>query len=242
MARIFQKCRSSSAEKKISSVKSNLESRYGNCTDTGKSNAGYLSRSLIKCVVWTALQRGAYKVEWPKHSVREDSDTILLTDDDLLTGGPDYHADSDEQMLNSSINSDTGSGDYLSHCSDTIGLDSGYCSLSSLEKILSECSDNESLYDEIYDDTSGESGISDDDSDVIAGPNTEGEDIIRSSSLAPAAASDMCVEHDVTSDSLLCSEIFNEDDLGLCGGQHDEMDNLSALSIISSPIRTHQQI
>ena len=159
-----------------------------------------------------------------------------------VTGGSDYHADSDEQMLNSSMDSDNGSGDNLSHCSDTIGLDSGYCSLSSLEKILPECSDNESLYDEIYYDTSGESGISDDDSDVIAGPNTEGEDIIRSSSITHAAASDMCVEHDVTSDSLLCSEIFNEDDLGVCGGQHDEMNNLSAISVISSPIRTHQQI
>lgn len=236
MARIFRACQSSSAKEKMSFVKSNLRVRYENCTDTERTESGHLSRSLIKCVVWTALQRGAYKVEWPKNTTNEDSDTILLTDDDLLTQASDQYDDLDGQMLSSSIRSETGSDDILSHCNDDIEPDSGYSSLSSPEKLFSGSLVHDSLYDEIRDQsTSEESAIDDDESDLVARPDTEGKDIIRSSSI-PLVASDACADNDATSDPFFSSQALSPDDLDVCVSQHDEdmMDGASSMSIISS--------
>lgn len=242
MAMIFRTCQSSGAKEKMSFVKSNLRVRYENCTDTERTDFGHISRSLIKCIVWTALQRGTYKVEWPKQTINEDLDAILLSDDGLLAEDSDQYDDSDGQMLNSSINSETGSDGILSHCSDDIELDSGYSSLSSPEKLFPGVLDLHSLCDEIRDQsTSAESAIDDEESDLIARPNTEEKDIIRSSSIPPAA-SDMCADNDVTSDPLWSSEACDQDDLDLCKDQHDEdmMDNSSSISMISSS--TYQYI
>lgn len=234
----------------MSSVKSNLRSRYENCMDTERTDSGHLSRSLIKCVVWTALQRGAYKVEWPKQFINEDLDTILLTDDDLMTDYSDKYEDSDEQMLHSNINSDiSGSDDMLSHCSDDIELDSGYSSLSSPEKVFPGCIDPDSLYGELHEDTTNaESAIDNDESDLIAWRGREGGDIIRSSPFPPAV-SDIRVENDVTSDPLGSSEheAFDEDDTDGCEYQYDGdiMDNSSVISILSSSsgrTNTYRQI
>ena len=167
MARIFRTCQSSSSKEKMTSVKLNLRARYGNCTDTESTDFGHLPRSLIKCVVWTALQRGIYKVEWPKSSIGEDSDTILLSDDDLVAENSDLYDNCDRQMLNSSISLEAGSDDILSHWSDDIEPDSGYSSLSSPEKLFPGFLDLDSLYGEIHDDTtSGESVIEDGESSL----------------------------------------------------------------------------
>lgn len=234
IATILRACQSSSAKEKMRSVKSNLRLRYGTCTDTERTDVGHLSRSLIKCVAWTALQRGTYKVEWPKKSISKNSDTILLSGDYLLTEYFDQYNDSDGQMLNSSISSETGSDDILSHCDDSIEPDSGYSSLSSPEKLFPRFSKIDSLNDEIHDEsTSGESAIDDGESDLIAPPDTEEKDIIRSSSLPPAA-SDMVAGNDMT-DSHWSSEASSQNSLDICENQHDGdmMDDSSAMSILS---------
>lgn len=242
MTRLFQTYQSPSAKEKISSIKAGLRARYGNCTDTEKT-AVYIPRPLIKCVVWTALQKGTYKVEWPKQSISRDrSDMILLTDDDLLTECSGRYNDSDAQMINSSTSSETGSDVILSHCSDDIELDSGYSSLSSPDKLFPKLLETQSLSDEVYDDaTSGESAIDDNESDLIAWPYTEEKDIIRSSS-SPPALSEVFANNDVSSDPLLSSEAFSQNGLVACGRQREEdiMDNSSFISVISSA--TYQYI
>ncbi|KUL84487.1 hypothetical protein ZTR_06173 [Talaromyces verruculosus] len=235
MARIFRTCQSSSAKEKMGFVKSNLRARYENCTDTGRTDSGHISRSLVKCVVWTALQRGTYKVEWPKQTSNEDLDAILLGDDDLLAEDSDQDDDFDGQMIDSYMGSEGESDDILSHCSDDIELDSGYSSLSSPEKLFPGFLCLDSLYGEIPDDTSsGESAIDDDESSIIARPDTDEKDMIRSSSLPPAA-SDMFANNDVTSDPLFSSEALSPDDFDEYGDQHEEdmMDNSSSVSMIS---------
>jgi hypothetical protein len=239
MARIFRTCQSSSAKEKLSFVKSNLIARYENCRDTERTDSGYISRSLVKCVVWTALQRGTYKVEWPKQTINKDLDAILLGDDDLLAEDSDQYDDSDGQMVDSQMGSESELDDILSHCSNDIELDSGYSSLSSPEKLFPGFLCLDSLYGEIPDDTSsGEPLIDDDESSIIARPDTDEKDMIRSSSLPPAA-SDMFANNDVTSDPLFSSAALTPDDFDAYGDQHEE-DNSSSVSMISSS--TYQYI
>lgn len=241
MAGIFRTCQSPSAKEKLSFVKTKLRTQYGNSTDTESTDMGHLPRSLIKCVVWTALQRGTYKVVWQKSSIHEDSDTILPSDDGLLTEDSDLHDDCDRQMLNSSISSEIGSDDMLSHCDDDIEPDSGYSSFSSLEKLFPGFVGLDGLYGEVHDTINGESAIDDGKSDLIARPDTEEKDIIRSSSPPPAAAA-MVGYEDVTTCLLLSSEEFDQDDLDVCREQYDEdmMDDSSCMSFITSS--TYQYI
>uniref|UniRef100_A0A093VUG5 Uncharacterized protein n=1 Tax=Talaromyces marneffei PM1 TaxID=1077442 RepID=A0A093VUG5_TALMA len=178
---------------------------------------------------------------YEKSSIHEDSDTILPSDDGLLTEDSDLHDDCDRQMLNSSISSEIGSDDMLSHCDDDIEPDSGYSSFSSLEKLFPGFVGLDGLYGEVHDTINGESAIDDGKSDLIARPDTEEKDIIRSSSPPPAAAA-MVGYEDVTTCLLLSSEEFDQDDLDVCREQYDEdmMDDSSCMSFITSS--TYQYI
>ncbi|EED23757.1 hypothetical protein TSTA_071540 [Talaromyces stipitatus ATCC 10500] len=233
MARIFRAPQSLASKERTISVKSKLRARYGNRENPESADIGHLTRAMIKCVVWTALQRGSYKAEWPKMSTCEDLGTMLFSDDCMLTEEVEEYDCADEQMIYSTTSSVTNSDDILSNTD--VEPNSSYSSLSSPEKLFHRFSDKGSLSDGLHHDfTSGESAIDDSESDIISRPDTEREDIIIGSSSLPPTACDMFTDSEVMTPSSPCSEVFNQDNE--CRDQHDEdmMDDSSSISILSS--------
>lgn len=205
MAMLFQTSFSPRVKQKVASVDIHLKSRYASPASAFHNGRTNCLRPLIRCAMWTALQRSAYKSRGPKESILESNFMTILSDDSVIMEEFAPNHNLAEDMMSSDESSMTEFGDILSDEDDENEQVSACFSHHLMSKISHPFSDEDCFDYESEGDNF--------ESDLISQSGTGAREItLQSCSLPSGPLSDMLMENEVREETLFPSDFSSQGD------------------------------